>query len=46
MLKDKLKYYKVEIISTAVILINAVIIKKDLKQIKEMKKGQKMIIFK
>lgn len=42
----KLKEYKIEAASIAIIFLNAVIIKKDLKQIKEMKKGQKMIIFK
>lgn len=43
---EKLKEYKVEVASIAVILLNTMIITRDLKQIKAIKRGQKMIIFK
>lgn len=42
----KLKDYRIEIISTAVILVNALIITKDVKQIREMKRNPKVVIFK
>lgn len=45
MLKDIFKDYKVEIIATAVTVINGILIKKNITQIKEMKKNPKVILF-
>ncbi len=45
MLKDIFKDYKVEIIATAVTVINGILIKKNITQTKEMKKNPKVILF-
>lgn len=45
MLKDIVKEYKVEILATVITIINGVLIKKNVKQIKEMKKNPKVILF-
>lgn len=45
MLKDLVKDYKVEIIAAAVTVINGILIKKNVKQIREMKKNPKVILF-
>ena len=45
MLKDTVKEYKVEILAAVVTIINGVLIKKNVKQIKEMKRNPKVILF-
>lgn len=45
MLKNIIKEYKVEIIAAAVTLVNGVLIRKNIKGIKEMKKHPKVILF-
>lgn len=45
MLKDFIKNYKVEILASAVTIVNGLLIKKNVKQIKEMKKNPKAILF-
>lgn len=45
MLKETVKEYKVEILAAVVTIINGVLIKKNVKQIKEMKRNPKVILF-
>lgn len=45
MLKDFIKEHKVEILASAVTVINGILIKKNIKEIKEMKKHPKVILF-
>ncbi len=43
-IRDKLKKHKVETLSLAVIFVNALILKKDFRQIKRMKEGKNITL--
>ena len=45
MFKKFIKEYKVEILASTVTIINGLLIKKNVKQIREMKKNPKVILF-